>query len=902
MKSKIFATLFVTWSSVLVTGREHFNGYLTQKLKILLECNFIAHYYLKGVPEIDSFLDFIREPEQFYWFVEHYLSVPFKITQNLKDRTKNGKIGSVNNISVCSGRSWVSEFLLNYKEPNISELLTYMDKKQKEFLSLNHINGTPVGKYTVFPIKEFHKYCILPPLIKTTISDNNNESKELIFHLNREEYKIYLSAIGSQLTAIKYLYVQIKDENRKKILRKILENESDISISCPTYNIKLHYTKDCSSSRTILKCLDNYIRRSCQRKIETRHSVSLCEHLFFLFENIKNPYSQNFKDFLSDGRLSLVKPQSVWNVPVFKVYKPNDFKDNSKNIETGVFKMLNNKNLVFLSFNDKIPKNLYYEVEIQPLTKLSLYASKISDKLLRFFYLFKKLSSPISPVSVEELNHNIKDFNFKEAKNEVKCQNVKKSLQLELDVETMKGIVTEKICKIIESHSLAKQVHKEIPSKPLIIHDKIAKKFRIQCIVLSAFVEAYNIVRQILNLESILSLTRYTSLYLHKFFNSVTSLKGNFLYKNANALKYAAACSKAVLHVPAVLYKRNIYVAETFLSLYLGLSNLVSSNPSSPFFEFAIMEFLVTYFNKGSEKFVLYLITILSVLHLNIYYYEQIFCHFKEHFPTLKTKMIHPDIANRVLVNLKSLIGSRRYMEMFNLYKHFESDEIFNTQKVFSIIYDFQKYFESNKSKKEAKLEEISEVPIPLDTLNDGIGYREEDLLYEIDKEESIDPLLDVDLDDTESEDEIENPKNKSHFLDILSEGQDICAYSRQDKQLELILSPYIGNVRRDESLESKTSEKPEVTLKMIKERQQRLDEEMDQIEEINEPEVRASQSRTQRFSSESTSNTSESEDESSTTESEGSKKEGKKKRPKKKSCIPGLGFITSKLKCFKKK
>ncbi|CRG96598.1 high molecular weight rhoptry protein 3, putative [Plasmodium gallinaceum] len=831
MKSQLFVTLFIIFSSLLVTGRNPYSGYLTQNLKVLLECNFIAYYNLKeNGPDVDSFLDFVLEPEQFYWFVEHYLSVPFRVPEKLKDK-------KTRDLSDCVNRTWVSEFLLEFKEPDINKLIMHLNTEQKNFLSYYNRHAILVGKFTVFPIKEFHKYCILPPIIKTTIRESDDEEHELTFELTKDEYKIYLGAIGSQVTAIKYLYTNMHDDKRKKELKKIIDNEDDISIICPVYNLKLHYNKDCQSEKTILKCLDNYIRKSCDREIKTEYAASLCKHLYFLFTNLKGSYLDNFKQFLQDRNISLVKPQSVWNVPVFKVYKPSDIEENSNNIESGTFKILNSKNLIFLSFHGEIPKSPYYEVEIQTLPNLSTYADSIADKLRRFFYYFKKMSSPISPVSVEELNHNITEFSFKDVQQEVECSKVQKSLDIQLEVETMKGVVTEKICKIIENNTLTKiPVDKQIVKDFYVIHDDIPKGFRIQCIVLATFVEMYNIIRQILNLESILSLTRYTSLYLHKFFNSVTYLKGNFLYKNTFALKYANACSKAVLHVPSVLYRRNLYISETFLSLYLGLSNLVSSNPSSPFFEYAIIEFLVSYFNKGSEKFVLYLITILSVLHLNVYYYEQIYCHFKEHFSVLKSKMIHPDIASRIIKSLQKLIKSEKYLKMFTLYVDFESDDIFDRESVFRTIMDFRDFYMDGETKKETKLEEISEMPIHLDTPNDGIGYRKEDVLFEVDKGESIEALLDEEyMEDKDVEITDEEKDHKSNFLNILSERKDICVYNK-DQELQLKLSKYIGKIREDETdLEKGSSERSLVTSQMVKEREQQISEEMDKIEEIGE-------------------------------------------------------------------
>lgn len=245
-------------------------------------------------------------------------------------------------------------------------------------------------------------------------------------------------------------------------------------------------------------------------------------------------------------------------------------------------------------------------------------------------------------------------------------------------MEVVKGVAAQKICKIIE-HLILKKGNKEKSGKKEI--DDIYKGFRMQCILIATHVEAFNIIRQLLNMESMLSLTRYTSLYLHKFFKSVTTLKGNFLYENPSAIKHARACGRAVLHVPAVLYRRNIYLAETFLSLYLGISNLVSSNPSSPFFEYAVIEFLVYYFNKDPEKYLLYLFSIVSVLYINMYYYEQLFCHHKEQFELLRSKMIHPNIADRILENIKSLMKNPRYTKMRSFYLKFENDNLFDKRK-----------------------------------------------------------------------------------------------------------------------------------------------------------------------------------------------------------------------------
>ncbi|KOB58364.1 hypothetical protein PFHG_00108 [Plasmodium falciparum HB3] len=804
MRSKHLVTLFIitflSFSTVKVWGKDVFAGFVTKKLKTLLDCNFALYYNFKGNgPDAGSFLDFVDEPEQFYWFVEHFLSVKFRVPKHLKDK-------NIHNFTPCLNRSWVSEFLKEYEEPFVNPVMKFLDKEQRLFFTYNFGDVEPQGKYTYFPVKEFHKYCILPPLIKTNIKDG--ESGEFLkYQLNKEEYKVFLSSVGSQMTAIKNLYSTVEDEQRKQLLKVIIENEStnDISVQCPTYNIKLHYTKECANSNNILKCIDEFLRKTCEKKTESKHpSADLCEHLQFLFESLKNPYLDNFKKFMTNSDFTLIKPQSVWNVPIFDIYKPKNYLDSVQNLDTECFKKLNSKNLIFLSFHDDIPNNPYYNVELQEIVKLSTYTYSIFDKLYNFFFVFKKSGAPISPVSVKELSHNITDFSFKEDNSEIQCQNVRKSLDLEVDVETMKGIAAEKLCKIIEKFILTK----DDASKPE--KSDIHRGFRILCILISTHVEAYNIVRQLLNMESMISLTRYTSLYIHKFFKSVTLLKGNFLYKNNKAIRYSRACSKASLHVPSVLYRRNIYIPETFLSLYLGLSNLVSSNPSSPFFEYAIIEFLVTYYNKGSEKFVLYFISIISVLYINEYYYEQLSCFYPKEFELIKSRMIHPNIVDRILKGIDNLMKSTRYDKMRTMYLDFESSDIFSREKVFTALYNFDSFIKTNEQLKKKNLEEISEIPVQLETSNDGIGYRKQDVLYETDKPQTMD---EASYEETVDEDahHVNEKQHSAHFLDAIAE-KDILEEKTKDQDLEIELYKYMGPLKEQSKSTSAASTSNELS------------------------------------------------------------------------------------------
>lgn len=318
-----------------------------------------------------SFLDFIGEPEQFYWFIEHYLSVPFSIPKNLKDKKEH-------NLSSCANRSWVSEFLRSYEEPDIKELMKYLDKEQKVYFSYTFENIEPVPKYTSFALKEFHKYCILPPLVETSIKQKDQDGM-LSFQLNQDEYKIYLSSIGSPISALKKLYQSMEDGERKNSLKNILDNErsNDVFINCPVYNLKLHYHKECDSQPNVLKCLDSYIKKLCERRIAGKEKGTFCDHLLFLFDALKSPYIDNFKKFLTRDDVHLVKPQSVWTLPLFTTYNPRDIKNPNSNIPVDIFKVLNSKNKMFLSFFDQAPKSPYYMEESQGLVKLSDFASSI---------------------------------------------------------------------------------------------------------------------------------------------------------------------------------------------------------------------------------------------------------------------------------------------------------------------------------------------------------------------------------------------------------------------------------------------------------------------------------------------------------------------------------------------
>ncbi|KJP89459.1 hypothetical protein AK88_00902 [Plasmodium fragile] len=788
MRSKLFVTLFTTCLVTLssVQGREYFSGFVNKKLKNLLQCNLVAYYNLRDHgPDPNSFLDFLGEPEQFYWFVEHYLSVPFTIPSHLKDKKEH-------NFSSCSNRSWVSEFLRKYEEPDIKELMTYLDKEQKVFFSYNFENQEPVAKYTSFTIKEFHKYCILPPLIETNIKLKDKNGL-LSFQLNRQEYKVFLTSIGTPISALKKLYQSMEDGERKNIVKNILENErtSKVFVNCPVYTIKLHYTKECDSQPNVLKCLDNYIKKLCDNRFAGKEKGTFCDDLLFLFDALQQPYVDYFKKFLSRDDVHLVKPQSVWGFPMFTKYKPRDLKNPNNNIPLDVFKVLSNKNKLFLSFFDEIPKSPYYIDENPGLIRLSEFASSIFDKLNRFFYAFKKKGHRISPVSVKELSHNISDYSFKHDTSNIECKNVKKSLNLDLETEVAKAMAVQQICKTIENLIMTRgNTDNLLKTDTAFVH----KGFRMQCILIATHVEAYNITRQLLNMESMLSLTRYTSLYLHKFFKSVTHLKGNFLYEHPTAIRHARICGRAVLHVPAVLYRRNIYIAETFLSLYLGLSNLVSSNPSSPFFEYSIIEFLISYFNKDPEKFILYLFSIVSVLHINVYYYEQLYCHHKQQFEILRSKMIHPNIANRILENLKSLLKSTRYMRMRSFYMKIENEDLFDKRKVFDVLYAYDEFLSSAEAQQKATVEDMSDEPVDLETTNDGIGFRKEDIIFEADQGslESIEEELEGGSEGIDAD----QGKKAVEYLKMVPDEEKANLADR-NKELELDLYKYIGTINQ---------------------------------------------------------------------------------------------------------
>ncbi|KAI4839295.1 high molecular weight rhoptry protein 3 [Plasmodium brasilianum] len=791
MRKYFFVTFFVTCFITLapIHGKDYFSGYLNKELNELLKCNFIAYYYLKSSePDPDSFLDFVGEPEQFYWFIEYFLSVPFKVPWHLKH-------ANVYNFLPCLKRSWVSEFLRKYEEPAIEELMESLDNEQRSFFSHTFKDKKPTGKFTAVAVKEFHKYCILPPIIETNIRIKG-DGGYLTFQLNKDEYKIYLSSVGTHIAALKNLFLNMKDEKRKNTLKIIIENEKEkhVQVACPTFYMNLQYSKDCNNQPNFFACVDNYIRKACSYRDIKKNSENICDHLLFLFGSLRKTYMENFKKFLLQKDKQLTKPQSVWGVPLFKKYAPDDYRNKNKNIPTNIFKSLNAKNKLFFSFYDGIPKSAYYVDVQQPMMRLSDYVSSIYDKLHHFFNGFKQSPSQIKQLTIRELSHEIFDFSFKQEKDEIECKNVKKSLNLNLEVDVMKGAAAEKICKIIERHVLTKRP--KISTKKFdfkIKLDDVHKGFRIRCILLSTHVEAYNIIRQLLNLESVLSLTRYTSLYLHKFFKSVKSLKGNFLYNNADALKYARSCGRSVLHVPAVLYRRNIYLAETFLSLYVGLSNLVSSNPSSPFFEYAIIGFLVTYFNKGSEKFILYFISIISVLYINVYYYEQLYCHYNDKFQILRSKMINPNVAHRVIANINKIINKSRYSQMRAVYRKFEGVGLFSKERMFEVLYDFDEFLSTKSGKEGVKFQDISDETVDLETTNDGIGYRIEDVFFESDQQES-EEAMDDDMEDSIEGSDKNQQYNASQFINTVPDNVNL-NINDKNKELELELYKYIGNL-----------------------------------------------------------------------------------------------------------
>ncbi|VWU51240.1 high molecular weight rhoptry protein 3, putative [Hepatocystis sp. ex Piliocolobus tephrosceles] len=687
-KLLVILVLICHISTLLINGREHFSEFLDKNLKQLLECNFTVYYHIRDkTPDPNAFLDFVEDPEQFYWFVKYYLSVPLQIPNTLKKKITY-------DLKVCEKRVWVQEFLNKYIEPDVKILMKHVDKEQRLYFLKLFGNIKPVGKYTSFPLKEFNGYCILPTIINLNSKGFGKKRNILTFQLNKDEYKIYLNSDGSEVTALKNLYFKMPDGDRKNIIKDILENNKSHSIDfiCPTYYLHFHYYKECHDTPHILHCIDNFIRKSCtqqNKQSDQQTRLPLCDHLSFILNSLNNDYIQLYEKFLMDENTHITTPKPVWHSPVFIVYKPKTYISNF-DIPLNVFQILSEKNEIFLSFTNFLPDNPNYIDKKKSLVSLSSYASTNYDKLNFIWSIFKRTSKAIESVSMEELTTYIKNYDFKKKGKEPNCKHVKKSLNINLEVDFVKAAAADKICKTIEQIILQKK-HGEYKARIFSQKKKFAfndvhKGYRVFCILLATKVEGYNIIRQLLNLENILSLTRYTSLYLHKYLGTISSLKRKFMYQHMEILKYARSCESAVVHVPAVLYRRSLYVPESFLSLYLGLSNLVSSNPGSPFFDYAIIEFLLGYFNKGSGKFMSYFISIMSVLYINIYYYEQLFCYDYENFMRLKNKMIHPSLVEQIIQNLKFLLNIPKYTPIKKLYNQIEDDTIFDREKEYMLL------------------------------------------------------------------------------------------------------------------------------------------------------------------------------------------------------------------------
>ncbi|CAD2086299.1 high molecular weight rhoptry protein 3, putative [Plasmodium vinckei lentum] len=783
--TKLFLVSLSTFSVSQVWGKEYFNGLLTQNLTDILQCNLISYYNSKpGGPDPDSFLDFVDEPEQFYWFVENYLAVPFSVPPHLS-------ANSDHNWEPCLKKKWMSEFLKEYEEPDVSYLANILDKEQRFYYKDAFRGKEPVAKYAIFEIKEFDSYCILPPFVQTNIKNKDNK-EYLSFQMDKTDYQIYLEMNGNKHSAMKHLYENMEYSEKKEIVKAIAEanNENSFQLICPSYYIKLHYNTECKPNSNILTCIDEHIKTKCLDGVKNDENPNICDHLINLFNSLKDFQLESFHKFLTTDELKLTKPRGPWVHPLFHVYDRKDHLNPKINILPDEFKRFNPQNSIYFSFSAEIPEKYSYVDNVPMNFKLNKYSSSVFDTFQNIFSVFKKKSTPIPPASVKEISQKIEDFEFKTAKAPVQCMAVKKSLDLSIEVDIFKVAGVENICNVIDKYALTQDsdFKKKPKEKKMQKLDQIEKGFHIDCILVSTHVEAYNLIRQFLNLENVLSLVRYTSLYTHKFFKSVTSLKGNFLYDNPNAIKYARSCGSAVLYIPAVLYRRNLYVPETFLSLYLGLSNLVSSNPSSPFFEYSIIEFLVSYFNKGAAKFLYYFISIISVLHINRYYYEQIYCHHNKHFDALKSKMIHPDIVQSILKKLKSMLSSPRYAKMMELYNNLESDILFNYDEMIKILMKFDE-FAQNKDVQERAQKKIDEEEKPeINSLEEMAKYNEE-WLPKLTK-----PTIPLDPKDKP------NPNIK---FDENVRSDDNLTLADRDKELELHLFKYIGNLPADKSASS---------------------------------------------------------------------------------------------------
>ncbi|CAD2097669.1 hypothetical protein YYG_04014 [Plasmodium vinckei petteri] len=787
--TKLFLVSLSTFSVSQVWGKEYFNGLLNQQLTDILQCNFISYYNSKpGGPTPEAFLDFVEEPEQFYWFVENYLAVPFSVPSHLS-------ANSDHKWEPCLKKKWIYEFLKEYEKPDVNYLANVLDKEQRLYFKDTFGGKAPVAKYAVFEVKEFDSYCILPPLVQTNIKSKDNKGY-LSFQMDKTDYQMYLEMNDNKSSAMNHLYTNMENSEKKEIVKAIVEanNENSFQLICPSYYIKFHYNTECKPNSNILTCIDDHIKTQCIDGVKDDDNPSICDHLMNLFNSLKDFQLESFHKFLTTDELKLTKPRGQWVHPLFHVYDRKDHLNPKINILPDEFKRFNPKNSIYFSFSAEIPEKYSYVDNVPGNFQLSKYSSSVFDTFQNIFSVFKKKSPPIPPVSVKELSQKIKDFEFKTAKGPVQCMAVKKSLDLSIEVDIFKVAGVENICNLIDKYALTKDSDfKQNPKEKKMENlDQMEKGFHIDCILISTHIEAYNLIRQFLNLENVLSLVRYTSLYTHKFFKSVTSLKGNFLYDNPNAIKYAGSCGTAVLYIPAVLYRRNLYVPETFLSLYLGLSNLVSSNPSSPFFEYSIIEFLVSYFNKGAAKFLYYFISIISVLHINRYYYEQIYCHHNKHFDALKSKMIHPDIVQSVLKKLKSMISSPRYAKMMELYNKLESDTLFNYDEMIKILMKFDE-FAQNKDVQERAQKKIDEEEKPeINSLEEMAKYNEEWL------PKLTRPVIPVDPKDKP------NPNIK---FDENVRSDDNLTLADRDKELELYLYKYIGSLSADKTASNTESQ-----------------------------------------------------------------------------------------------
>ncbi|SCL99496.1 high molecular weight rhoptry protein 3, putative [Plasmodium chabaudi chabaudi] len=781
--TKLFLASLSTFSVSQVWGKDYFSGALNQNLTDILKCNFISYYNSKpGGPDPNAFLDFVGEPEQFYWFVENYLSVPFTVPQHLSSN-------SGHNWKSCLKKKWVYEFLKEYEEPEVSYLASVLDKEQRHYYKDTFGDKEPVAKYTIFEVKEFDSYCLLPPFVKTNIRSKNSK-ENLSFQMDKTDYQTYLEMSDNKYAAMKHLSTNMEYGEKQEIVKAIVEsnNENSFQLICPSYYIKIHYNTECKANSNILTCIDDYIKNTCIDAVKNDEDPTICDHLLNLFNSLKDFQIESFQKFLTADELQLTKPRGGWTHPLFHTYSRKDYSNPKMKILPDAFKEFSSENPIFFSFSAEIPEKYSYVDNVSIYFKLRNYSSSsVFDTFQNIFSVFKKKTPAIAPVSVKEVSQDIDNFEFKAPKKPIQCIGVKKSLDLSIDVDIFKVASVEKICSVIDKYALTEDsdFNKVPTEKKMKKLDKLKKGFHIDCILVSTYVEAYNLIRQFLNLENVLSLIRYTSLYTHKFLKSVTTLKEHFLYGQKNAIGYAKSCGSAVLYIPSVMYRRNLYVPETFLSLYLGLSNLVSSNPSSPFFEYSIIDFLITYFNKGTKKFLYYFISIISILHINRYYYEQIYCHHNNHFDTLKSKMIHPDIVKGIMKKLRSILNKPKYSKMMELYKKLESETLFNYDEMAKILFEFDE-FAQNKDVQEKAQKTIDEEEKPeVNTLEEMANYNEEWL-----------PKL---TRPTIPHDPYDEPNPNIKFDEnVRSDGN--LTLADRDKELELSLFKYIGSLPADKT------------------------------------------------------------------------------------------------------